>query len=71
MADNKEYMTHQESMGTIQISEDVVASIATSACLEVGGRGRSDERQRFRLCHREKDDRQGHPGWRWTARASW
>ena len=31
MADNKEYMTHQESMGTIQISEDVVASIATSA----------------------------------------
>ena len=35
MADNKEYMTHQESMGTIQISEDVVASIATSACLEV------------------------------------
>ena len=23
MADNKEYMTHQESMGTIQISEDV------------------------------------------------
>lgn len=30
MADNKEYMTHQESMGTIQISEDVVASIATS-----------------------------------------
>ena len=39
MADNKEYMTHQESMGTIQISEDVVASIATSACLEVDGVG--------------------------------
>ena len=39
MADNKEYMTHQESMGTIQISEDVVASIATSACLEVEGVG--------------------------------
>ena len=36
MADNKEYMTHQESMGTIQISEDVVASIA---CLEVEGVG--------------------------------
>lgn len=39
MADNKEYMTHQESMGTIQISEDVVASIATSVCLEVEGVG--------------------------------
>ena len=39
MADNKEYMTHQESMGTIQISEDVVSSIATSACLEVEGVG--------------------------------
>ena len=39
MADNKEYMTHQESMGTIQISEDVVASIATSAGLEVEGVG--------------------------------
>lgn len=39
MADNKEYMTHQESMGTIQISEDVVASIATSTCLEVEGVG--------------------------------
>ncbi|MBQ0038172.1 MAG: Asp23/Gls24 family envelope stress response protein [Clostridiales bacterium] len=37
MADNKEYMTHQENMGTIQISEDVVASIATSAALEVEG----------------------------------
>ena len=38
MADNKEYMTHQESMGTIQISEDVVASIATSRQAEgVGG----------------------------------
>lgn len=39
MAENKEYMTHQESMGTIQISEDVVASIATSAALEVEGVG--------------------------------
>ncbi len=37
MADNKEYMTHQENMGTIQISEDVVASIAISACQEVDG----------------------------------
>ena len=27
MAENKEYITRQESMGTIQISEDVVASI--------------------------------------------
>lgn len=39
MADNKEYMTHQESMGTIQISEDVVATIATTATLEVDGVG--------------------------------
>lgn len=37
MAENKEYMTHQEDMGTIQISEDVVASIATSAALEIDG----------------------------------
>ena len=37
MADNKEYMTHQENMGTIQISEDVVASIAGSAAMEVEG----------------------------------
>ena len=37
MVDNKEYMTHQDEMGTIQISEDVVASIATSAALEVDG----------------------------------
>ncbi len=39
MGDNKEYMTHQDDMGTIQISEDVVASIATSAALEVDGVG--------------------------------
>ena len=38
MADNKEYMTHQESMGTIQISEDVVASIATLRRSGGGGR---------------------------------
>ncbi len=37
MADNKDYMTHQENMGTIQISEDVVASIATTAAMEVDG----------------------------------
>lgn len=39
MADNKDYMTHQESMGTIQISEDVVATIATTTTLEVDGVG--------------------------------
>ena len=39
MADNKEYMTHQESMGTIQISEDVVATIATTTALEAEGVG--------------------------------
>ena len=37
--DNKEYMTHHESMGTIQISEDVVATIATTTALEVDGVG--------------------------------
>ena len=37
MAESKEYMTHQDEMGTIQISEDVVASVATSAALEVEG----------------------------------
>ena len=37
MVDNKDYMTHQDDMGTIHISEDVVASIATSAALEVEG----------------------------------
>ena len=35
MAENKEYITRQESMGTIQISEDVVASIASAAVQEV------------------------------------
>ena len=39
MADNKEYMTHQDNMGTIQISEDVVATIATTTALEVDGVG--------------------------------
>ena len=31
MAENKEYITQQESAGAIQISEDVVASIATTS----------------------------------------
>ena len=39
MAENKEYMTHQEEMGTIQISEDVVGSIAVNAAMEVDGVG--------------------------------
>ena len=34
MAENKEYITRQESMGTIQISEDVVASVAAMAVME-------------------------------------
>ena len=37
MAENKEYITRQESMGTIQISEDVVASISSSVALETEG----------------------------------
>ena len=39
MADNKEYMTHQDNMGTIQISEDVVAAIATTTASDVEGVG--------------------------------
>ena len=37
MAENKEYITQQEEAGAIQISEDVVASIATAAALETEG----------------------------------
>ena len=39
MADNKDYMTRREDMGAIQISEDVVASIAINAATEVDGVG--------------------------------
>jgi uncharacterized alkaline shock family protein YloU len=39
MADNKEYMSHEENMGSINISEDVVASIASAAALDVDGVG--------------------------------
>ena len=39
MPENKDYLTHEETLGTIQISEDVVASIATSTALEVEGVG--------------------------------
>lgn len=35
MPENKEYMIHREEFGSIQISEDVVASIAAGAALEV------------------------------------
>ena len=37
MAENKEYITQQENTGSILISEDVVASIATAATLETEG----------------------------------
>ena len=37
MADNRDYMTRQEEMGAIQISEDVVASIAINAAKETEG----------------------------------
>jgi len=39
MADSKEYMSHDENMGSINISEDVVASIASAAATEVEGGG--------------------------------
>ena len=35
MPENKDYMIHHEELGSIQISEDVVASIATGAALDV------------------------------------
>ncbi len=35
MPENREYMTRPEELGTIQISEEVVASIASAAVLEV------------------------------------
>ena len=37
MAENKEYMIHQEEDGAIQISEDVVASIASTTAAEGDG----------------------------------
>src|SRR5574344_1272634 len=39
MADSREYMSHEENMGSINISEDVVASIASAAALDVDGVG--------------------------------
>lgn len=35
MPENKDYLIRREEMGTIQISEDVVASIAAGAALDV------------------------------------
>ena len=37
LADNKEYLIHQEDAGSIQISEDVLASIAGNAVQETEG----------------------------------
>ena len=37
MAENKEYYVQEVTDGSIQISEDVVASIAATAVLEVEG----------------------------------
>ncbi|MBO4854613.1 MAG: Asp23/Gls24 family envelope stress response protein [Oscillospiraceae bacterium] len=37
MAENREYMIRQEDMGNIQISEEVVANLATATALEVDG----------------------------------
>ena len=37
MAENKEYMIHQEEDGAIQISEDVVASIASTTASDLMG----------------------------------
>lgn len=37
MNESKEYITHPDEMGTIHISEDVLAAIAASAASEVEG----------------------------------
>ena len=39
MGENKDYMTHPEDLGCIHISEDVLASIAGGAAMEVEGIG--------------------------------
>lgn len=57
MPENKDYLTHEETLGTIQISEDVVASIATSTALEVEGVGGSAQHEYVRLSRRQEDDR--------------
>lgn len=37
MNENKEYVIHAEEMGTIRISEDVLAAVAASSAVEVDG----------------------------------
>jgi len=37
MGENKEYLTHPEELGCIHISEEVLASIAAGAAVEVEG----------------------------------
>jgi uncharacterized alkaline shock family protein YloU len=37
MADSREYVTHPEELGSINISEDVVSAIAAAAASEVDG----------------------------------
>lgn len=37
MGENKDYMTHPEKLGSIHISEEVLASIAAEAAQEVDG----------------------------------
>ena len=37
MADNKDYITYSENKGSINISEEVIASIAANAALETEG----------------------------------
>ena len=39
MGENKDYMTHAEDLGCIHISEDVLATIAGGAAMEVEGIG--------------------------------
>ncbi len=39
MSENKDYFSHMEEMGTIHISEEVLAGIAAAAVIEVEGVG--------------------------------
>ncbi len=50
MADGKEYISCPDELGSIHISEDVLAVTAAAAALEVEGVGRSEERRVGKEC---------------------
>ena len=70
MAENKEYMIHQEEDGAIQISADVVASLAPSTAAEVDGVSAMMSANVSDLVGGKKCPPRA-SAWRWTVRASW